>query len=219
MSPAGDETGSSPSGRGRLIAFEGNEGAGKSTQARRLADELGAELTREPGGTALGERVRELLLFDRSRRPLDARAELLLMLAQRAQHVAEQIGPSLRRGRHVVVDRFTGSSIAYQGYGRELPLEQVRALCELAVQGCTPDLNVLIDVPIGVGASRRPRHQDRFEREGREFHERVRRGYLELAAQDPAHWVVIDGTRTVEAVASDVTTAVLERLSILPVSG
>lgn len=199
---------------GRLIAIEGGEGAGKSTQASTLARALGAELTREPGGTALGERVRELLLDPRSG-AVDDRAELLLMLAARAQHLVERIEPALSEGRDVVVDRFSGSTLAYQGYGRGLPVEQVRLLCGLATGDRWPDLNVLIDVPVEVGTARRQHRPDRIEAEDRAFHERVREGYLTEAATDEARWLVVDGTRRASDVAAEVVAGVRERLGPL----
>ncbi len=202
---------------GRLIAIEGGEGAGKSTQAAGLASALGADVTREPGGTPLGERVRRLLL-DPAAGHVDDWTELLLMLAARAQHLAERIEPALQAGRHVVVDRYSGSTLAYQGHGRGLPLDDVRRLCDLATRGRWADLNVLIDVSIEVGAARRGgRHDatpDRFEAETIRFHDRVRQGYLIEAASDPEHWLVVDGTGTTDDVASAILAGVQERLGI-----
>ena len=197
----------------RFIAFEGGEGCGKSTQARRLAERLGAVLTREPGGTGIGARIRALLL-DPGLGVLDDRAEALLMAADRAQHVAELIRPALAAGRHVVTDRYAGSSIAYQGAGRGLPVDEVRALSAWATDGLWPDLTVLIDVPPEVAAARLGVDRDRFERESAAFHERVRAGFLALAAADPEGWVVIDGTGPVDAVAEAVATAVRQRLQL-----
>jgi dTMP kinase len=183
-----------------LIAFEGGEGAGKSTQASRLAAALKAEVTREPGGSVLGERVRQLLLdpqLGKAAGWIDARAELMLMLAARAQHVSELIRPRLESGRDVVVDRYSGSTLAYQGYGRGLPLEEIRQACDLATNGLWPDLTILLDVPLEVGAARRMTASsppDRIESERDGFHVRVREGFLAEAAADPDRWVVIDGT-------------------------
>ncbi len=200
---------------GRLIAFEGGEGAGKSTQSRALASHIGAELTREPGGTPLGERLRRLLLEETG--PLDPRAELMLLLAARAEHLAERIGPALAAGRHVVVDRFTASTLAYQGYGRGLPIEEVRRACALATGGREPDLTVLLDVPVPLGAARRsPRSEDRIEREEAEFHERVRRGFLAEAAAAPERWLVVDGSLAEAEVGASVKSGVAARLGILP---
>ncbi|HKH87535.1 MAG TPA: dTMP kinase [Acidimicrobiales bacterium] len=186
--------------RGRLIALEGGEGAGKSTQASRLAAAIGAQITREPGGSRLGERVRQLLLDPEASEAagrIDPRAELMLMLAARAQHVSELIRPHLESGRDVVVDRYSGSTLAYQGYGRGLPIEEVRHACDLATGGLWPDLTLLLDVPVEVGAGRKARaggEPDRIEAERDGFHMRVRDGFLVEAAADPDRWVVIDGT-------------------------
>ena len=186
--------------RGRLIAFEGGEGAGKSTQASRLAAAIGADLTREPGGSWLGERVRQLLLDPEpgeAAGEIDPRAELMLMLAARAQHVSEVIRPRLDAGRDVVVDRYSGSTLAYQGYGRGLPLQEIRGACDLATGCLWPDLTILLDVPVEVGTARRTSaggEPDRIEAERDGFHVRVRGGFLAEAAADASSWVVIDGT-------------------------
>lgn len=180
-------------GRGLFIAFEGGEASGKSTQAARLAARLGAVLTREPGGTPLGERIRDLLLSDE----MDARTEALLMAAARAQHVAEVIAPALAAGRHVVTDRFTASSLAYQGAARGLGIEDVRALSTFATAGLQPDLYVLLDVPLSVASARRPPTDDRFEGEDSAFHERVRDGFRSLVDD---RWLVVDGTLPVQEI-------------------
>lgn len=197
--------------RGRFIAFEGGEGCGKSTQAARLASHLGARLTREPGGTVVGEHIRALVLATETE-ALDPRAEALLVAAARAQHVAEVIAPSLAAGSDVVSDRFTGSSLAYQGFGRGLDVDEVAALSDFATVGVAPDVVVLVEVPPEVAATRVDhRRPDRFEAELGGFHDRVRAGYRALAAADD-RWVVVDGTGTVEEVAARVTTAVAGRL-------
>lgn len=187
---------------GRLIALEGREASGKTTQAAILARRLGAILTREPGGTALGEHIRSLVL-DPQLTGLDARAEALLMAADRAQHVAEVVRPALAAGRDVVTDRFSHSSLAYQGRGRGLPLDEVRLLSAWATGGLWPDVVVLVEVPERVARQRR-QASDRFEHEERAFHQRVADGYRELAAQEPERWRVVDGTGTVEEVADRV---------------
>lgn len=191
--------------RGRFVAFEGGEACGKSTQAARLAARLDAVLTREPGGTPLGERVRELFL-DPATGAVEARAEALLVAAARAQHVAVVIEPALASGRHVVTDRFTGSSLAYQGHGRGLDVEEVRALSRFATGGLAPDVTVLLDVPADVAAARRGRAPDRLEAEGDAFHERVRAGYASLAGAEG--WVVVDGAGAVDEVEARVWSAV-----------
>lgn len=197
---------------GRFIAFEGGEACGKSTQAALLAAAIGARATREPGGTALGASLRGVLL-DPATGTIDVRAELALMVADRAQHVAEVVRPALDAGHHVVTDRYSGSSIAYQGYGRGLDPGEVADLCRWATGDLWPDLTVLLDVPVAVAAARMG-ERDRFEREGDGFHERVRQGFLALAAADPAGWVVLDGTAPIEELARAVATVVAERLQL-----
>ncbi len=197
--------------RGRFIVFEGGEGCGKSTQARLLADHLDALLTREPGGTPIGARMRELLL-DPETGALEPRAEALLMAADRAEHVASVIRPALDAGADVVCDRFAHSSVAYQGYGRGLDPGEVATLSRWASAGLWPDLVVLITVPAEVAAARLDRELDRFEQIGDGFHERVAAGFLALAAADPTGFVVVDGDGTIDEVAERVATAVEARL-------
>ncbi len=199
--------------RGRFLAFEGGEGCGKSTQARMLAADLAAVATREPGGTAVGSRLRDILL-DPGIVDLVDRAEALLMAADRAQHLAEVVAPTLAAGRHVVSDRSVYSSIAYQGYGRGLPIAEVRSLSEWAADGVWPDLVVLLDVPQAVATRRLIGGLDRMERLGEAFHRRVADGFRELAAGEPARWVVVDGTQRVDQVAGAVREAVAERLQL-----
>ncbi len=201
--------------RGRLIAFEGGEGIGKSTQAERLACHLDAVLTREPGGTDVGERVRALLL-DRAVHGLDARAEALLMAAARAHHVATVIRPALDAGRDVVTDRYSHSSLAYQGHGRGLDVDELRDLSTWATADLWPDLVVLLDVPEEEAEARRARigHlPDRLEAEAADFHRRVVDGFRTMAAADPEHWVVVDGTGGADAVTERVRAAVDAKLS------
>jgi dTMP kinase len=197
--------------RGRLVALEGGEGYGKSTQAALLAERLGAVLTREPGGTALGERARELLL-DRTLVGVDARAEALLVLAARAQHVSEVIEPALTAGSWVVTDRFSGSTLAYQGSGRGLDPAGLSEVAHWAAAGVWPDLNVLIDVPAEMAAARRCGSPDRLEAEDEAFHQRVLDSFRRMASADPTRWVVVDGLGAVEEVATRVLDAVVERL-------
>jgi len=192
--------------RGRLIAFEGGEAAGKSTQAARLAADLGAVLTREPGGTELGNRIREIVLDPAV--PLVAPVtEALLMAADRAQHVAEVIEPALAAGADVVTDRYIPSSLAYQGYGRGLDVEELRRLSAWASGGVDADLVVLLDVPPSVAAER-IEGRDRVGAAGDEFHARVADGYRQLAADDPARWVVVDGVGSIDEVGTRVRDAV-----------
>lgn len=197
--------------RGRLIAIEGGEGSGKSTQAARLAAALGARLTREPGGTELGERVRSLLL-DPDGVAIAPRTEALLMAAARAQHVAEVLEPTLAAGGTVVTDRYTGSSLAYQGHGQGLPLDDVAALSTFAVAGTVADLVVLLRVPAEVAAQRLTGRPDRMEALGDEFHRRVADGFAALAAANPQRWAVVDGEGTEDEVAARVHAAVVARL-------
>lgn len=198
------------SGRGRLIAVEGIDGSGKSTQARSLAETLGAVLTHEPGATALGRELRALLLDWAG--STTARAEALLVAADRAQHVAEVISPALGAGRWVVTDRFSASTLAYQGYGRGLDLEELRTLVSWAAGGLVPDLTILVDVTPELARERRGESGDRLERLDAEFHERVRHGYLDMARSHPVGWVVVDGTPAALEVAASVRSAVSERL-------
>lgn len=207
--------------QGRLIAIEGGEGVGKSTQAALLASAIGAELSREPGGSPIAERIRDLLL-DHSLGALAPRAELHLMLAARAEHLSTLIEPALAAGRHVVVDRFAGSTLAYQGYGRGLPIEEVRRACDLASGGRWPDLSVLLDMPRHLAQRRRAAQQaqlpgvspDRIEAEEPEFHRRVNEGFRAMAADDADHWVVVDGSAPPSEVALEVLGAVGARLGI-----
>jgi dTMP kinase len=197
-------------GRGRFVVLEGGEASGKSTQAARLAGCLGARLTREPGGTAVGERLRSLLL-DPAIGALDARAEALILLAARAQHVAEVVEPALAAGSDVVCDRYTGSTLAYQGYGRAVDVEQLASLSEWASGGLEADLVVLLRVPPAVVTARlagRAGAPDRFERQDDGFFARVDAGFAALAAADPDRWRVVDGDGTVDEVARRVLAAV-----------
>lgn len=198
--------------RARLFALEGGEACGKSTQAALLAARLDAVPTREPGGTAIGERVRDLLL-DPAMVGLDERAEALLMAAARAQHVAEVVRPALTAGRDVVTDRYAHSSIAYQGYGRGLDVDDVRRLADWATGGLWPDVVVLLDVPAALAAARLGT-LDRFEAEAPGFHERVAAGFRALAAADPERWAVVDGVGSVDEVAERVWSAVCEKIGV-----
>jgi dTMP kinase len=188
-----------------LIAFEGGEGSGKSTQAGILAERLDAILTHEPGATRLGARLRELLLDPNAN--IDPRAEALLLAADRAQHVAEVIGPALVKGRVVVSDRYLYSSLAYQAFGRGLELQGVRALSTFA-GAPEADLVVLITVSPEVRAKRLKANPDRIEASGDDFHQRVELGFKALADADPDRWAVIDGDGTTDAVAARVWEAV-----------
>lgn len=194
------------------IALEGPEGCGKSTQARRLAERLDAVLTRETGGTAVGERLRDIL-HDVAVTDLDPRAEALMIAADRAQHLARVVRPALAAGRDVVSDRSVYSSLAYQGYGRALPVDEVRAINEWALDGTWPTLVVLLDVPVDEIARRlSSRPLDRFEQESAAFHARVAEGFRIMAAADPSRWIVIAADGPAEEVAAAIAAAVDARL-------
>jgi dTMP kinase len=204
----------SPS-QGRLIAFEGVEGAGKSTQVellRQALEKAGRRVvtTREPGGTPVGEQVRSILLDPAS--TLDARTEALLFAAARAQLVAQVIRPALERAEVVLCDRYLDSSLAYQGAARGLGLEPVAAINGFATEGLLPDLVVLLRVDPAEGLARQRGGRDRIERQDLEFHQRVAQGFLDLAAADPERFVVIDGAAPVDRVAAEVRAAVLRGL-------
>ena len=208
--------------RGRLIALEGIDGCGKSTQARAVAEAIGALLTHEPGATPVGARLRQLLLAPDDP-PLTARAEALLMAADRAEHVALVIGPALVAGTWVVSDRFSASTIAYQGYGRGLDPGALADLVAWATDGVTADLSVLVDVPVEVAAGRLAAAGDgggvdRMERLGPQFATRVREGFLAQAAADPAHWIIVDGQREIAPLTAHIVASVRERLGDAPAS-
>lgn len=201
--------------RGLFITLEGPEGGGKTTQAQALAEWLRARgqavvITREPGGDPLSEQIRALLQ-DPSL-PLAPRAELLLFLAARAQHVAQVIRPALERGETVLCDRFSDSTIAYQSFGAGLPIASVRALNTFATDGLEPDLTLLLDLDVAVGLQRQ-QEWTRMELRGQEFHRRVREGFLHLAKTNPERIRIIDAGQPLEAVAAAVRAAVAARLT------
>lgn len=195
--------------RGRFVVLEGGDAAGKSTQVDRLAERLRSlgrrvVTTREPGGTPLGEAVRRLFLHGPD--GVDPVAEVLLVAADRAQHVAEVVRPALDAGADVVSDRYTPSSLVYQGVARGVGVADVDEVCRWATGGLEPDVVVVLDVPAAVAAGRRGRAADRMEREDGAFHESVRQAYRRLAAE--RGWVLVDGGRPVDAVADAVWAAV-----------
>jgi dTMP kinase len=196
--------------RGLFITFEGTEGSGKSTQIEFLARHLirrGHKVvaTREPGGTAFGEQIRNVLLSVKNRR-LDPRAELFLYLASRTQHLEEIILPALKKGKIVLCDRFTDATLAYQGFGRRLDMKIVRTAAGYAAKGVTPHLTLLLDLDVRVGLARVKNRgrRNRLDREQREFHERVRAGYLRLARMEPRRIKVIEASRTPLGVAKEI---------------
>jgi dTMP kinase len=200
--------------RGRFVTFEGLEGSGKSTLIERLATHLRASghdvlTTREPGGTPLGRELRALLLQGRAGEPREPAAEALMMIADRAEHVARVVRPALDAGRIVLCDRYGDSTIAYQGGGSGLDRAMLARMNAWATGGLVPDLTVLLDLPADatndrlVARAAAPQ-ADRFEREPLDYHARVRAAYLELAAAEPARWAVLDAVRGADAVFDDV---------------
>ncbi len=209
---------------GTFITFEGIEGSGKSTQIALLANYLSTRgirnvLTREPGGTLIGDQVRKILL-DPANRSLDPTAELLLYAASRAQHLREIILPALANGMTVLCDRFSDATLAYQGYGRRLDIEMIRSLDRIVTTGMRPDLTILFDIEAAMGIERaRGRNNSlgleaeaRFENEELIFHDRVRQGYLKLVAQEPDRIRIVDASGTSEAVQEQVRKIVDEKL-------
>lgn len=194
------------------IALEGLEGCGKSTHTKRLGEHLNAVITREPGGTRIGSLLRAILA-DTENTDLDRRTEALLMAADRAQHMAEIIQPALSRGQHVVSDRSIYSTLAYQGYGRQLGTDALLSISTWALNNRLPDMVIYIDVPTDILNERlAKRDLDRFEREGPEFFARIAQGFTELRNADPSRWIVIDGTLPKDDVEADIRTKVLDRL-------
>nr|WP_246247555.1 dTMP kinase [Cellulomonas septica] len=189
---------------GLFVSFEGGDGAGKSTQARLLAERLRAQgrevvLTREPGGTALGQTLRDAVLHGEH---VDARTEALLYATDRAHHVASLVRPALERGAVVVTDRYLDSSVAYQGTGRDLGADEVENLSLWATRGLLPALTVLLDLDPDVGRARLTSAPDRLESEGDDFHRRTRLAFLDRATADPDRWLVLDATRPADALAA-----------------
>ena len=211
-----------PSGRGRFITFEGGEGAGKSTQVRRLQEWLTSEglvarATFEPGATPSGAGIRSIVL-DRANTGIAARSEALLYAADRAQHVHDVLRPALDAGEVVITDRFVDSSLAYQGAGRTIPLDDVRMLSRWATEGVQPDLTVLLDLPpeVGLARARGRAVADRLESESLEFHQRVRQTFLALAEADPDRYLVVDAQQSLDEIAATIRVRVAELLSGLP---
>ncbi len=200
--------------------MEGPEGSGKSTQAKTLIQRLAergveAIYTREPGGTALGEAIRNILQHNQAGESPCERAELLLFEASRNQLVEKVIRPNLEKGIWVICDRFMDSTTAYQGYGRGLPVEEIQSINRFTVNGLSPDLTLLLDLDVAAGFERiaqrylaRGESADRFEQEERSFHERVRAGYLKLAGQAPERFRIINAAQQSDVVASDIWNAV-----------
>ena len=208
--------------RGRFITLEGPDGAGKSTQAKLLVTAIEranvrAVLTREPGGTRIGEDIRSVLLGPDSYAML-ASTEALLMSAARAQHVGEVVGPALTRGEWVVSDRYVDSTLAYQGGGRGLSMEALRQVQGFATGGLLPDLTFLLDLPVEVGLSRRlgiAGETNRLDQESYDFHTAVRERFLALAVAEPERWIVLDAAKPEQLVWQDLRTAMNDRFGHL----
>lgn len=205
---------------GKFITFEGPEGSGKSTQIKLLVEKLETEgfeitCTREPGGTSTGEAIRNLLQHDAAGEPLSERSELLLFTASRAQLMDRVILPSLGNGGWVLCDRFIDSTMAYQGYARGMDVQTLDSINDFAIYGRKPDLTILLDLEVEAGFQRLEERysdstetHDRFEREARDFHQRVRSGYHQLAEREPERFAIVNADRSIEEVASDVWSAV-----------
>jgi dTMP kinase len=213
---------------GFFITFEGVEGCGKTTQLHLLKEFLTARgcavtATREPGGTPLGDSIRQLVLASRFA-SIDSKTELMLYEASRAQHMREVIGPALAKGHIVLCDRFGDATLAYQGYARGLPVEYIETLNRFITGNRSPDLTILLDCPVELGLERTRERaartgqgmtEDRFEKMDLDFHRRVRRGYLDIAQRDSIRFLIVDGSREPDAVQSAMRPAVLERLKHL----
>ena len=202
-----------------FITFEGPDGSGKTTQARLLVEYLQARgypviYTREPGGTEISEQIRQVILSPHNK-AMQHEAEVLLFSAARAQIVAELIRPALAVDKIVICDRYADSTMAYQGYGLGLDLDALRAITRFATGGLVPALTFYVDVPAEIGLARRHRGEtNRLDQKDVAYHTRVRNGYLELAKAESQRFVVIDGTRTIDAVQQEIRTRMLSELKV-----
>lgn len=204
-----------------FITFEGPEGSGKTTQIKRLTEHLhgrGCDVlaVREPGGTSISEQIRAVL-HSLKNRDMQPRTEILLYCAARAQLVGQVIRPHLQSGGVVLCDRYADSTLAYQGYGRSLDLQTLRMILDFATDGLWPDLTLYLDIDVEAGLKRKKTGGDEWNRMDDlevEFYRRVRSGYLEMVAQDPARWVVVDAARDEEAIAREIQEMVEQRLGI-----
>ncbi len=205
-----------------FITLEGPEGGGKTSQAQHLAEYLRAEglevlLTREPGGSPIGDQIRNVIM-QLENTDMDARTEFLLFSASRAQHIAEVIRPSLENGLTVISDRFLDSSLAYQGYGQRLSLETLKAITNFATGGLTPDLTLLLDLPVEEGLHRREAdgNWNRMDAYDIDFHRRVRQGYLKLATENPDRWVILSAEQSFDPLQDEIRHAVMARIKHEP---
>jgi len=204
--------------RGIFVTLEGPEGAGKTTQLKLLSkhlDALGHKhiVTRDPGGTPLGKQIRRILLNPET--PVCPITELLLYEADRAQHIAEVIMPALQDGTLVLCDRYTDSTLAYQGYGRQLDFALINQLNQIATSGLTPDLTILFDIDSSAGLGRlHPSGHDRLEREALEFHHKVREGYLKMSADEPERWRILDASKAMSVVQEDLRRILFEKFAL-----
>ncbi len=206
-----------PNYSGTFITLEGPEGAGKTTQVKLLSKTLSSVgidhvITRDPGGTPLGKQIRRILLNPEN--PVEPMAELLLYQADRAQHVAEVIMPSLMQGKMVICDRYIDSTMAYQGYGRNIDFKLIEQLNVMSTGGLRPELTILFDIESADGLARlHPGGHDRLEREAIEFHRSVRKGYLDLAAKEPERWRILDATKALTTVQEDLRRIIYDRFA------
>jgi len=201
-----------------FVTLEGPDGSGKSTQARLLSEKVSALgfdvlLTREPGGSAIGDQIRQVL-FTLDNTSMHAKTEFLLFSASRSQHVSEVLQPHLDKGGVVISDRYFHSSLAYQGYGHQLDLENLQEITTFATGGLIPDLIVLLDLPVEEGLRRRKSEGDwnRLDAYVEEFHQRVRQGYLAMASSHPEQWAIIDAAHPVEKIQAELRKVVIARL-------
>lgn len=205
-------------GKGLFITFEGADGCGKTTQMELLAEYLKNNgndvlLTREPGGKGLGEKVREILLNYEG--PVSDRCESFLFLADRAQNIDIIVNPAVSQGKIVLCDRHIDSTVAYQGYGRGLDIERINKLNDIATNGKKPDLTFVFDIDVETSMKRVGKEKDRMESAGIDFHNRVRKGYLELAKQEPQRIKVLDATKSIEEIHNNVIEIINEKLKNL----
>lgn len=206
--------------KGIFITLEGIEGSGKSTQAKILAEKLLKDgfktvSTFEPGDTEFGKKIREILLYPTLM--INPLSELLLYFADRVQHLSEKIKPSLSEGSIVISDRFTDSTLAYQGYGRGISLDLINTLNKILLNGFKPDITILLDLPVeqGLARNKNTNKNDKFELEALSFHNRVREGFLRIASLEPERFIIIDATKLVDEIALEIYEKIKERLNNL----